>query len=88
MRDTRRVVDLRIEGGKKGWQRPRGYRLLGWLRWEYEYALDEATASRATWDIPKWANSSTAGIIGTWHPFRRRLVTRLGRIPLTGWRSL
>jgi hypothetical protein len=86
MRDRHRVVDLRIVEGKKGWQKPRGYHLLSWLRWEYEYKLDEATAERATWDIPSWAQSPTAGIIGTWHAIRRRLVTRLG-IPLGPWRA-
>ena len=87
MRDKHRVVNLRIEEGKKGWQKPRGYHLLSWLRWEYEYALDEQTASQATWDIPKWVNSPTAGIIGTWHAFRRRLTTRRG-LPLSGWKPI
>ncbi len=87
MRQSVRVINLRIEEGKKGWQKPFGYRLLGWLRWEYEYELDEATASQATWEIPSWAQSPTAGIIGTWHAFRRRLVTRHG-IPLSRWSSV
>lgn len=88
MRDRFRVVDLRYEcvDGKGRFVKPTGYRLLGWLRWEYEYELDETTASQATWEIPTWAQSPTAGITGTWHAFRRRLTTRAG-IPLWRWQA-
>lgn len=85
-RDKHRVVNLRIEPGKKGWQKPRGYRLLGWLRWEYEYEL-QGEPKYADWDIPAWANSPAAGVIGTWLAFRRRLVTRHG-LPLSRWKPV
>ena len=85
MRDRHRVVNLRCED--KGWVKPRGYFLLGWLRWEYEYELIEG--HRAPWadDIPPWAQSPTAGIVGTWRGVRRRLATRRG-IPLGRWRAV
>ncbi len=89
MKMLHRVIDMRYEckQGNGRFVKPFGFRLLGWLRWEYEYKLDKETASRATWDIPRWAQSPTSDIIGTWHAFRRRLVTRFG-IPLSHWMAV
>ena len=89
MRDVHRVVNVRYEckNGKGRFVKPRGYRLLSLLRWEYEYELIEGY--RAPWadQVPMWAQSPIAGIVGTWRGVRRRLTTRRG-IPLDSWREL
>lgn len=90
MRDYHRIVDVRYEcvGGKGRFVEPFGFRLLGWLRWEYEYRLRDGW-TRASWDIPAWAQSPTAGIVGTWDATRRRLVViRFRRLPVSRWRAV
>lgn len=66
--------------------RRRRARFLRPLRWQYDYELVEGY--RAPWaaDIPTWAQSPTAGIVGTWRATRRRLT--LFHIPVWGWRGL
>lgn len=56
---------------------------LGFRR-ESDYRLTE-DLGRATWDIPAWAQRPGADVIGTWTPFRSRLVWH--RLPLWKWRA-
>ena len=55
------------------------------FRKEVDYRLVKEHG-RATWEIPSWANTPSAGIIGTWRAQRSRLVW-FG-IPVSMWRKL
>lgn len=54
------------------------------FRWQVEYRVRPGF-TRSSHDIPSWAQSPTANIIGDWDATRRRL-TWFG-IPLGLWRS-
>ena len=49
------------------WEHRHVYRMMRWLRWQYEYKLQDG-GYIAPWasNIPTWAESPTAGVVGTW----------------------
>ena len=53
--------------------------------WEEEFELEDGWA-RATWEIPAWAQSPTANIIGTWKPVRKRRVWL--KLPIQRWQEM
>ena len=54
------------------------------LRWEIEYELQPGW-TKATWEIPSWAASPTASIIGDWEEVRRRFTWF--HVPVSPWRN-